>query len=69
MQPDTATKMIKKLLISGGYSVTKLAHELQVAPIIIEQLPHGEYLSLVSEQRLIRLYCKTNFVINSSECS
>lgn len=67
MQPDTASKMIKKLLISGGYSVAKLAHELQVAPIIIEQWPHGEPLSLLLEQKLIRLYCKTNFISHSAE--
>ncbi|MDF2866630.1 MAG: hypothetical protein K0S11_100 [Gammaproteobacteria bacterium] len=67
MQPDTAIKMIRKLLTVGEYSLTELAKKLQVEPSLIKQLYNGGHLSSVMEQRLIRLYCKTNFTKSSVE--
>lgn len=61
MQPDTAMKMVRKLLMAGGYSSTKLAKELQVPPQLIDQLYHGGQIPAAIELRLVRLYCKTAF--------
>jgi hypothetical protein len=67
MQPDTATKMIKKLLVFGGYSTTELAKHLKIPTSLMRKLRNGEQLSATIEQRLIKLYCKTNFIKNSME--